>query len=154
MKDPELDWIQNATGRLATLYGVERLNEELLCFASWLSLNRYEEDTLRKVKTDWKTLVERTQLSIAFSFVGSTECGLFVFDLMITDRAHPNSDVNVVIDTTRSPNTIASCVLALLGASTLFGSVEQTNAIIQAIHIVLLSMYLHIGNGNPADHRV
>ena len=98
MKDPELDWIQNATGRLATLYGVERLNEELLCFASWLSLNRYEEDALRKVKTDWKTLVERTQLSIAFSFVGSTECGLFVFDLMITDRAHPNSDVNVVID--------------------------------------------------------
>lgn len=51
MKDPELDWIQNATGRLATLYGVERLNEELLCFASWLSLNRYEEDALRKVKT-------------------------------------------------------------------------------------------------------
>ena len=153
MKDPELDWIQNATGRLATLYGVERLNEELLCFASWLSLNRYEENALRKVKDDWKALVEQIQLSIAFSFVGSTECGLFVFDLRITGRSHPNSDVNVVVDTTRSLNNIVSCVLALFGASTLFGNVEQTNSVVRAIHIVLLSMHFHIGNGDPADRR-
>ena len=154
MKDPELDWIQNATGRLATLYGVERLNEELLCFASWLSLNRYEEDALRKVKTDWQELVEETQLPIAFSIVGSTECGLFVSGLKMTCRAHPNSDVNIVIDTTRSPNNVASRILSLLGSSTLFGNVEQTNSIVRSIHIVLFSMRFHIGNGNPADHRV
>lgn len=76
MKDVELDWLRNAAGRLGTLYGVERLNEELLCFANWFSLNRYEENALCKVKADWKVLIDQNDSRIAFSFVGSTECGL------------------------------------------------------------------------------
>lgn len=144
MQDTELDWLRSAAGRLATLYGVERLNEELLCFASWLSLNRYEEDALRKVKADWKALIEQTDSRIAFSFVGSTECGLSVSDMGVTSRAHPNSDVNGIIDLTRSPSDVSSLVQSVLGMSGQFGSVEQTNSTVRAIHIVLLLMNPHV----------
>ena len=78
MQDTELDWLRNATTRLSTLYGVERLNEELLCLAGWLSPNRYEEEALCRVKEDWKTLIDQSDSPIAFSFVGSAECGLSV----------------------------------------------------------------------------
>lgn len=73
----ELNWLEDAIPRLDQLDGTQRLDEELLCLLSWLSLNTYEERARDTVKQHFREVMQEKFPTIKFKFVGSSECGLY-----------------------------------------------------------------------------
>lgn len=74
----------------------QRLDEELLCLTSWLSLNSYEERARDAVARDFCLSVQSLGESRCV-LVGSTVSGLYArFRLMRTSML-PTSDVNFIV---------------------------------------------------------
>lgn len=73
----ELDWLEDAIPRLNHLDGTQRLDEELLCLLSWLSLNTYEERARDTVKHHFREVMQEKFPTVTYKFVGSSECGLY-----------------------------------------------------------------------------
>lgn len=74
----------------------QRLDEELLCLTSWLSLNSYEERARDAVARDFRSSVQSLGESRCV-LVGSTVSGLYVRFRLMRTSVLPTSDVNFIV---------------------------------------------------------
>lgn len=125
---------------------MQRLEEELFCLSSWLSLNRFEEQARRLLQDDFRVVISSVVEVGNCITVGSTVTGLYVIASTMITRMLPNSNVDFIVSPAQMTDVI-TCeqqLFASLNTCNTFynvqlveGSQVQHHAI-EAIHSVCL----------------
>ena len=105
---------------------VQRLEEELLCLSSWLSLNRFEERARTILRDDFSTVLSAVDGVGQWIGVGSTTTGLCIIAFAFNRRMLPNSNVDFIVSPLQAGDEL-SCenrIYASLSASSAFYNVQ------------------------------
>ena len=134
-----MQWLEEAIPRLKQIDGIKRLDEELLCLLRWLSLNPYEKSSFSIVKKHFESVMQTAFPNTKYSIGGSTECGLYEFQIPeLMNREHPNSNVNILIDTSQKHMCDVNELIYHLHSSHYFqnGCWDEKSKQLHAMHIV------------------
>ena len=104
----------------------QRLEEELFCLSSWLSLNRFEERARAILRDDFSTVLSAVDGAGQWIGVGSATTGLCVIAFAIIRRMLPNSNVDFIVSPMQAGDEL-SCenhIYASLSASNAFYNVQ------------------------------
>ncbi|KAK8823661.1 hypothetical protein WA577_002580, partial [Blastocystis sp. JDR] len=110
------EWLYKAQRRLRMMEPAQRLEEELLCLSSWLSLNRFEERARTILRDDFSTVLSAVDGVGQWIGVGSATTGLML----------PNSNVDFIVSPLQAGDEL-SCenrIYASLSASNAFYNVQ------------------------------
>lgn len=128
----------------------QRLEEELLCLSSWLSLNRFEERARTILRDDFSTVLSAVDGVGQWIGVGSATTGLWVIAFAFDRRMLPNSNVDFIVSPLQAGDEL-SCenrICASLSASNAFYNVQvvgnSSARYIEAMHSVSSSRHHYI----------